>query len=121
MPNRYLRLIFWTLLFDLIFYEFRFLAEEGLGTFIKSWSGLKGIALGSSGMLTFQLFALGAYLTLYHFNKKSIFKTAFFISLNVIVIIGFRYSLEEVIFPSTLGFDNFNDRIPNLSYFFINL
>lgn len=120
MPNQYLRLIFWTFLFDLIFYEFQYLATEGLRPFLESWSDLKGIALGINGMLIFQLFALGAYLTLYHFYKKSLFKIALLISLNITATIVFRYGLEEVIFPRTLGFDNFNDRISNLSYFFSN-
>ncbi|GAB5551672.1 MAG: hypothetical protein Sapg2KO_12630 [Saprospiraceae bacterium] len=120
MPNQYRRLIFWTFLADLVFYECEYLALNGLEAFLESWSGLKGIALGISGILFFQLFALGAYFALYYFYRKSIQKTIFWISLNILAIISFRYCLEEVIFPATMGFDNFNDQISSLNYFFIN-
>lgn len=121
MPNQYRRLILWTFLTDLVFYELQYLAVQGIGPFLKSWSGLKGMVLGISGMLIFQLFAWSAYFILYRYYGKSIRKTSFLMAINVLAIIGFRYTLEEILFPATLGFDNFNDQVSSLSYFFINI
>lgn len=121
MPNQYLRLILWTFLADLVFYELQYLAVQGLDAFIEVWSGQQGLILSINGILIFQLFALSAYLILYHYYTQSIKRTILLISLNTILIIGLRYTLEEVIFPATLGFDNFNDRVSSLSYFFTNV
>lgn len=121
MPKQYFHLFLWTCLFDLIFYELQYLAVQGLGPFLEMWAGLQGIMLGISGILIFQFFSLGAYLLLYHFHGKSIRKIALLISLNILVTIAFRYGLEEVFFPATLGFDNFNDQIPVRNYLSTNI
>lgn len=121
MPNQYPRLILWILLADLVFYELQYLAVRGWESFQDSWSGQIGLVLGISGLIIFQLFALSSYLTLYHYYGKSIKKTILLIVLSIGAIILLRYTLEEVVFPVTLGFDNFNDRTSNLGYFFANL
>jgi len=78
------------------------------------------IALTLSVGFIFFLYALSSYSVFYKWhNKQAFWKNILIIVCSVFVIVGLRYTIEEVLFRSLFGFGNYRADV-KLSYYFLD-
>ena len=70
--------------------------------------------------IIFFLYALSSYSVFYKwYNKKPFWQNILIIIPFIILIVGLRYLIEEVLFRSVFGFGNYNYNV-DLSYYFLD-
>ena len=122
------RLFIGHFLFFFMFYDIRSVLETQNIEILFDWFEFKNGLLNLSSLFVFFCFSLGAYLILYRYYPKSIFKIIVGLpGIMILVILG-RYFIEEIFFIKVFGFDNYHDNMSmslyvlrNMSYAIIHL
>tara|TARA_R110002012_G_scaffold319603_2_gene540763 strand:- start:785 stop:1801 length:1017 start_codon:yes stop_codon:yes gene_type:complete len=121
MKLKILELLLYHFLFYILFYEFRTSMEIDNFELFKKWFELKGNLLRLSSFLVFSFYALGAYIVLYNYYKKSFLKVLIGLIMVFILVVSIRYFIEEIFYMKVFGFDNYYDAISPSLYVLGNL
>ena len=96
----------------IVLIESRDAVRTGDWGFVLDWFSYYGGLLMLSSLLTTYLYAANFYTILKRFHPKYPIWVLIPIGfIGSIVVIGFRYFIEEVFYEHLFGFDNYNDKI----------
>lgn len=121
MKPQYKKLFLWHLLLFLFYYELRVVLSQWSLEELRSWLVLKYGLLNLSSFIIFWCYCLGAYWVLIRFYPKKITFIVPALMAVIALVMTTRYFVEEVIFPATLGFDNYYDTVSLSQYIRSNL
>lgn len=121
MKPKYRNLILWSLGFFFLFVELKGIFQHGPESFLQTFTVFKSFVLTLSSLLIFNLYALGTYAILYWAAQRKWYQRGLLIYVQVTAVVGFRYVVEEELFPVVFGFGNYFSPIDWKYYYLDNL
>lgn len=121
MKPKYGVLLVWVIAFFLVYVELRDIADNGIQSFVDTWTTQKGVLLSLSSLFTDILYAFGCYSVLFWLRGKPNILLGILLFLVYPLAASVRFFIEEVLFLQWFGFDNYYDQMSTTTYLLDNL
>lgn len=121
MKPKYGVLLIWSVAFFLVYAELSDIADDGIQSFVDTWTSQKGVLLSLSSLFVDILYAFGCYSVLFWLKGKPNVLLVVLLFLVYPLTASARFLIEEVLYLRWFGFDNYYDQMSAINYLLDNL
>ncbi|MCI4651047.1 histidine kinase [Phaeodactylibacter sp.] len=121
MKPKYGVLLIWSVAFFLVYVELRDIADDGIQSFVDTWTSQKGVLLSLSSLIADILYAFGCYSVLFWLKGKPNLLLGVLLFAVYPFTAAIRFLIEEVLYLRWFGFDNYYDQMSTSAYLLDNL